>query len=91
MSHNLMSYKIHYDNNFGSTDTETIYCICNNTSDTQEWIDENCNPIILSGTDSRINILALCMLQQPSQSKYYGWEVSKEDCPNKVFEYYKNT
>lgn len=91
MSHNLMSYKIHYDNNFGSSDTETIYCKYNNTNDIQLWVDENCNPITISGTDSRIKILALCMLQQKSDSKIYYWDESDDlIIPDNIIEYFKN-
>ena len=91
MSYNITAYKIRYDNNFGSTDTETIYCKYNNTNDTQLWIDENCNPITISGTDSRIKILALCMLQQKSDSKIYYWDEPDDLIfPDNIIEYFKN-
>ena len=75
MSSCIKAFKIIYDGNDGRSYEEVIYCKYNNTNDSQRWLDSGGRPVDFDYvTDSKVEVLAKCILQIPTDNKYYYWQ-----------------
>ena len=87
MSTCVKAFKIVYDGNDG----RTCDCKYNNTNDTQRWLDSGGRPVDFDYvTDSKVDVLAKCILGIPTDNKYYYWqELDDFKLPREVDEEFK--
>ena len=91
MSSSIKAFKIIYDGNDGRTYEEVVYCKYNNTNDTQRWLDSSGRPVDFDYvTDSKVDVLAKCILGIPTDNKYYYWqELDDFKLPREIVEEFK--
>jgi hypothetical protein len=91
MSSCIKAFKIIYDSNDGRTYEEVVYCKYNNTNDIQRWLDSGGRPVDFNYvTDSKVDVLAKCILGIPTDNKYYYWqELEDFELPREVDEEFK--
>jgi hypothetical protein len=71
----IRAYKIVFDGNDGQSYEEVVYCKYNNSCDTQQWLDSGGRPVDFDYvTDSKVDVLAKCILGIPTNNKYYYWQ-----------------
>ena len=91
MSSCIRAYKIVFDGNDGQSYEEVVYCKYNNSCDTQRWLDAAGRPVDFNYvTDSKVDVLAKCILGIPTDNKYYYWqELDDFKLPREIVEEFK--